>query len=272
MNTDRCGSNLERLSDELQRYLEANHLDESRIASGPAGKIAREVPLAHSTSGTNMAAVCRSGRLYSPRKLHESHLKTLKPEAVEITLGTTNFVFLYAGPFSFPSSGCGFLFSTSLEGHHATDGLATPFDSGGLVGQLRSASEPEKPEAFFERHELPVPGHRDYLRICIGSLFGTPFDYIDGTAPEHSGPLALIGSDARRWTHEVRIPDEVFIRSPHLKAVFAPRRLGLVPEIKSLLGWCLSEGFDVEVFDADRENDFARLREACIEYLRKELT
>ena len=268
MSKDRCETNLDRLLTELQTYLEANRLNASGSGSGPADRVADGIPLAHSSAGENLTKICKSGRLYSPQKLHDLGIKHLKDDAVEKELGTADFVFLYAAPFSFPSSGCGFLFSNSLERHHATTGFATPFDSGGLVKCFQRPSN-EWPQDFLLRHELPVPGHRDYLRGCVGFLFEEPFHYIDGTGPNPHGPIKLAGGDDRPWKHEVRVPVEVVIRSPHLKAVFVPRRLGLVPEVRSLFSWCHSEGFDVEDFDADRENDFARLRNACVEYLRK---
>jgi hypothetical protein len=136
---------------------------------------------------------------------------------------------------------------------------------------LRLPDPNESPFAFFQRHELPLSGYRNYLHDCLHSLFGAPFDYVMGKTPVHAGPIGLSGSDARRWIHETRIPNEVHLRGHHLKAVFAPRRAGLVPEIRSFLSWCSAEGFPIEVFDADRENDFAKLQSACIEYLRKEL-
>ena len=223
------------------------------------------MPLAHSSAGTNLSRICASGRLFSPQMLHDEGLKTLADHAVERELGTAGFVFLYAAPFSFPNSGCGFLFSESLERRNKDLGSATPFDSGGLVDHIqRTSGEPAR--EFFLRHELPLPSHRDYLRPCLESLYEKPGHYIDGTGPRHDGPLALTGGDVRRWVHEVRIPHQVDIRSPHLKAVFAPRRLALVNEVRSLLLWCDAEGFDVVIFDADRDNDFSKLRSACVRY------
>jgi hypothetical protein len=266
MSRSNSDANLRRLLEELEALGLPNS---GNTATLLANRISEDLPLAHSTSAANFAAVCGSGRLLSPKILDTKGIKTLKPDAVEIVLGTSPFVFLYAAPFSFPSSGCGLLFERTLEVWHSSDGVATPFDSGGLIDYFVRPDMTESPQDFFLRHQLPLPEHREYLRACIGKLFGDPFDYLNGCDPVRSCPIGLSGGDRRRWTHEIRIPEEVIIRSPHLKAVFVPRRLGLEPQVKSLLSWCHSEGFDVEVFDSDRQNDFAKLRNACLEYLQK---
>ena len=272
MSRDRCEKNLVRLLQDLDDYLGANGIDRSGVNPVSAKAVAQNIFLAHSTSVSNFVKICdNSGRLLSPQALDLKGIKPLQADAVENTLGTAGFVFLYAAPFSFPSSGCGLLFAKSLEHQHSSDGFATPFDSGALVNHFVRPEMAETPRDFFLRHELPISEHRNYLERCVGSLFVALSDYQEGNRPLHPGPIGLTGGDRRQWTHEVRIPDEVVVRSQHLQAIFAPRRLGLVPEIKNLLNWCSSEGYDVEIFDADRENDFAKLRDACIEYLRTEL-
>ena len=102
------------------------------------------------------------------------------------------------------------------------DGVATPFDSGGLL-KCFVLPGPETPQQFLARHELPIPEHRRYLRLSMDTLFSHPRDYVEGTEPCRPGPIGLSGGDCRRWTHEVRIPDRIFFRGGHLQAAFAPR-------------------------------------------------
>jgi hypothetical protein len=272
MSRERCEQNLQRLLQELQGYLSANGIVAPASSAQVAAKIAPSIFLAHSTADANFVAICSpSGRVLSSAGLDAAGIKPLKPDAVEITLGTAAFVFLYAAAFSFPSSGCGLLFAPTLEQQHSDNGFATAFDSGGLISVFQRPDMSEPPRDFFMRHEFPISEHRSYLQSCLAALFSTPLDYFHGNPPQHPGPIGLTGGDCRRWSHEVRIPNEVVVRSPHLQAVFIPRRLGLVPEIKHLVRWCESEGFDAIVYDADRENDFAKLKRACVEYLRDQL-
>jgi hypothetical protein len=150
--------------------------------------------------------------------------------------------------------------------------VATPFDSGGLLGWLTRPDPGELPRAFLARHELPIPEHRSYLGLSMAVLFEKPRDYFEGTDPLWPGPIGLIGGDQRRWTHEVRIPDQVFVRGSHLQAVFSPRaRVAADPEVEGLFQWCAREGVDRILFDSPRENDFEALRQECIDYIRRKL-
>ncbi|MDI1310564.1 hypothetical protein [Prosthecobacter sp.] len=269
MDRQRLEENLNRLQQDLVAYAQTHNL----LASAECRKMADSILLAHSTSDLKFETLCRTGRLKSPAKLHDEGYKTLEPDAVERVLGTSEFVFLYAGAFSFPSSGCGLLFSSTLEIAHSADGAATPFDSGGLVNHFTRADMSEPVAAFFSRHELPLSEHRHFLHDCLHLLFSAPQDYLEGRPATHAGSLGLSGGDAvRRHTHEVRIPHEVPIRSQHLQAVFVPYRLTMQPEIEKLLTWCLAEGYDVVSYGADRENDFTKLKTACIQYLRRHLS
>jgi hypothetical protein len=237
-----------------------------------ASRISSSIPLAHSTADANFVKICSGNkRLLSPAALDAAGIRSLDPACVEKTLQTAKFAFLYAAPFAFPSSGCGLLFAKELEAQHSEDGFATSFDSGGLVHKYQRVDMAEPPHTFFRRHEIPIPDHRKYLERSLTLLFSVPADYLDGKAPVHPGPVGLAGGDRRRWCHEVRIPGEVAIRSTHLRAIFIPRRVGLVRSVKSLAKWCRQEGFDVVQYAADRNNDFAKLRKACISYLRQRI-
>ena len=261
------------MSEELRTYVSQRNISVTTESASSAGTIASKIHLAHSTSDVNFVRICEGGaRLLSPALLDSGGIKPLETDAVERTLATSEFVFLYANAFSYPSSGCGLLFAPSLEADHYNDGSATPFDSGALVNHFRCPDPAEHPRDFFQRHQLPLSEHRDYLSQCLAALFRQPFDYVSGIAPIHPGPIGITGGDpCRRSTHEVRIPSSVHIRSRHLQAVFAPTRISLEPEVLHLLKWCEAEGFDVVSFDSDRDNDFTKLKSACIEYLRTKL-
>jgi hypothetical protein len=130
----------------------------------------------------------------------------------------------------------------------------------------------EPPRDFLSRHELPIPGHRRYLGLSMDLLFQQPRDYVDGLEPHWPGPIGLTGGDQRRWTHEVRIPDQVFVRGSHLQAVFAARaRVAADPEIEDLFQWCAIEGVDRVFLDTPAGNDFEALRRACLDYIRGKL-
>ena len=103
-------------------------------------------------------------------------------------------------------------------------------------------------------------------------LFHDPKDYVDGAEPHWPGPIGLTGGDQRRWTHEVRIRDQVFVRGSHLQAVFAATaRVAADPEIERLFQWCAAESVDRIKFDTPDGNDFDALRRACLNYIRGKL-
>jgi hypothetical protein len=164
------------------------------------------------------------------------------------------------------------LFAKSLESEHHSHGVAAPFDSGGLCNVFIRPDPAEPPRDFLSRHELPIPDHRRYLGLSMSILFHKPEDYVDGPDPRRPGPIGLTRGDQRRWTHEVRIPDRVFVRGSHLQAVFASRaRVAADPEIEGLFEWCAMEGVDRIIFDTPRGNDFEALRRECLAYIRRTL-
>jgi len=185
-------------------------------------------------------------------------------------MGTADSVFFYVSPFRYPSTGCGLLFAGTLEHQHQDDGVATPFDSGGLLGIFTRPNSAESPQEFLARHEMPIPEHRGYLRLSMGLLFHKAEDYVEGLTPHRPGPIGLTGGDQRRWTHEVRIPDQVLVRSKHLQAAFAPlARVARDPEIERFFGWCAEEGVDHIAFDTPRGREFEALQKTCLAYVRK---
>lgn len=134
----------------------------------------------------------------------------------------------------------------------------------------QDAAEPL--QDFLRRHELPVPDHREYLEHAMNSLFTAPEDYLEGRGPVAAGPLGLEGGDSRRWTHEVRIPERVLVRTSPLQAVFAPGSLvGKNRAVEDLFKWCDAEGVDVVKYDHPENGDFDELRRTCLEYIQKQL-
>ena len=81
-------------------------------------------------------------------------------------LGTSNDIFFYVGPFRYPSTACGILFSHSIESDHVDTAKATPFDSGGLVHRLGRPDADESVSTYLARRELP-PDHRQYLSYTL---------------------------------------------------------------------------------------------------------
>ena len=263
--------NLQRLIDGLEQYA----LDQGLPAPAPppsdASKLSAGLFLAHSTSESNASDICRSGRLLCPDALAVIRGKAPPTESAESKMGTTGYVFLYAGPFRYPGTGLGWLFSSTLEEQHRMDGVATPFDSGGLVKHLTRQDPSEPMRQFLARHELPLPEHRDYLHLCLARLFGSATDYFDGVNPRLPGPIGLSGGDCRRWTHEVRISGHLHVRTATLQAFFVARSRIADPEIEQMARWCDLQGIDRRVFDAPRGKEFEALRRESIGYIREKL-
>lgn len=188
-------------------------------------------------------------------------------------MGTADSVFFYASQVRYPSTQAGLLFAVSLEADRTHEGSATPFDSGALWKHCRPPAD-EDPRLFFERHTLPLVGHRRYLRQSLESLFADPLDDLNGKDPEFPGPIGLPGEDPRRWTHEVRIARRVLVRGAHLQAVFIPAsRVAAVPGVEELRRQCQAGLIDwIDDFDAPKNGEFETLRDRCISYIRKQIT
>jgi hypothetical protein len=265
-------ANLGGLCRNLEDYAQKNGIGVPNPPSQAAERLSDSLYLAHSTADGKFADICASGYLDSAARLAAARHESLAPTCTEVVLGTARSVFFYVSPFGVPNSGCGFLFAKTLESERSDDGVATPFDSGGLRKVFARLDAAEPPREFLARHELPIPEHRRYLRLSMEILFDKPEDYVDGLEPRLPGPIGLTGGDHRRWTHEVRIPDRVFVRDNHLQAVFAPRaRVAADPEVEDLFQWCIGRGTDRILFDTPRENDFEALRRECREYIRRKL-
>ncbi|MDP3000887.1 MAG: hypothetical protein Q8N47_25615 [Bryobacterales bacterium] len=271
MSRRRYEANLIELQERMTAYARENGIEVADPAPDTV-RLSHSLYLAHSTASDDFSKICAAGRLLSATQLALRGGKASKPGSVKVLLGTADSVFFYVAPFRYPNTGCGLLFARSLEEHRMDDGVATPFDSGGLVHVLVRPNPAEPVRDFLSRHELPIPDYREYLRISLATLFDKPVDYIEGSQPRWSGPIGLMGGDRRRWTHEVRIPREVWIRTGDLQAVFAPiSRVASDPEIGRLFEWCKSEGRDRISFNTARGDDFEALRRECVKYIYSKL-
>lgn len=106
----------------------------------------------------------------------------------------------------------------------------------------------------------------------MDSLFDHPESYVEGNDPTIPGCLGLSGGDNRGWTHEVRLPKQVAVRSSHLQAVFAQRDLPTNdPQIADLFEWCVMEDVDRVPYDGPKDGDFETLKRECISYMQKKL-
>src|ERR1035438_1895462 len=266
MGRNQWKANLDELCRSLQHC--ASNLPEAPRSSATAVPLSSSLYLANSASDANFSAICATGYLSSAARLGRSQ----SPKCPEVILGTAGSVFFYVSPFRYPNTGCGLLFANSMELQHENDGVATPFDSGGLVSILTRRDPNESPREFLSRHELPIPDHRRYLCRSMDALFNKPEDYAEGSHPRWPGPIGLDGGNHRRWTHEVRIPDRDPVRGSHLQAVFAPKaRVAASQNVEEIFQWCATEGVDRISFDTPRGDDFEALRRECLAYIRRKL-
>ena len=266
MGRNQWKANLDELCRSLEHYV--SNLLEAPSSSATAERLSNSLYLANSASDSNFSAICASGHLSSATRIGRS----APPRCPEAILGTVGSVFFYVAPFRYPHTGCGLLFAHTLELQHENDGVATPFDSGGLVKKFDRTNPAVSPQEFLSHHELPIPDHRRYLRQSMDALFHKPEDYVEGLQPRWPGPIGLNGGDERRWTHEVRIPDRVPVRGSHLQAAFAPKaRVAANPAVEDLFQWCATEGVDRISFDTPRGDDFEALRRECRDYIRRKL-
>ena len=139
---DRYAANLARLCGDLASLAEAHGLPASSVAPS---KLSERIFLSHSTSDAKFARICRAGALLSPGNLARQNGVPLPPGSAEVILGTQDSVFFYVAPFRYPNTGCGLLFSRTLEEESAATGTSTPFDSGGLASRY-TRPDPAEPE------------------------------------------------------------------------------------------------------------------------------
>lgn len=256
-------SNLARLTGAL-----SHHCPASEAISLQASTWAALMPLTHATPIGKLRGILREGALLSQIQLG------LPLGHAEATLETGDDVFLYAAPFSYPNTECGFLFTASLEGQHTDDGVATPFDSGALAAYVAPPAPYVDPILFVRDHELPVSDYRNTLGSVMADYYPSPDQYISHPDRNecHCGasrcrPCGIVGGDHRTNTFEVRIPQRVPLQPPHLRAVFV--RGGYeVPELSELF----AAGVTIERYEAE-EGDvfFHAMRECCVTFIQTHL-
>ena len=275
MCAERRQDNLERLLRETDALCPScGPLDAARLSL--CGRLANGLPLAHSRPSGEFAVICRSGRLLSKQELDRIGIKRIDPAKppVEMAVGTLDSIFLFAGPFRYPDTECGFLFSAAMETDATLACAANPFDSGGLV-RHHCPPDGEAPIGFLARHELPAPGYRRLLARNLDRLFTDPWHYVDGTGPSREGPVRLvsINADQRRWTFEVRVTKEMTLRT-HLQAIFASAAASEGEDVQKMIYWCETNGVDVQL-DATPLGStpwgFEQLKNKCAEYLQRKL-
>lgn len=253
----------------LQGMLSAHCAPDSTRTSA-AQKLAVKMPLSHAAPLGKLKAILLSEALLSQVQMG-------RPLGnAETRLETTDDVFLYLGAFSYPATECGFLFVPSVESDHTDQGVSTPFDSGALVSNI--GVTPPAPYtdgiAFVRDHELPVSDYRSLLSMVISDYSQTtdhylrhPADFTCACGESRGHPFGLSGGDERAATFELRIPQRVPLRPPHLRAVFVRRGYEL-----SELSDLFALGVTIERYDADDDADFFHaLREACISFIQEHL-
>jgi len=266
--------NLERLCREIQDM----HRSLSSPADSPRNKLCRRLadrmPYCHSTGTKAFAGICQSKSILSLTRLDAIESQDWSHHPIETQLETRDSVFLFAGPFRYPDTAYGFLFSPDLADDRATDGSASPFDSGGLVDHHLPPSS-EKPLDFLRRHEMPIPQYRKFHLLVLDLLFHDPWHYVGGVDPVRQGPvrLAVGDSDPRRWTFEIRLRNELPFR-PHLQAVFNSTFAAKSNSVVKTHSWCRANGVDIIQYPdlhGSRKGSFMEMQRRCEAYIRSHL-
>lgn len=262
-NISQRHTNLVRLRDSLSTHCP---VDNENLAS--ARDLATNIPLTHATSRGKLTTILGDDALLSQEQSGS------QIGEAETLLETANDVFLYVGSFSYPETECGFLFEQSVEDEHQDDGIATPFDSGALAKKISPPSPYDDGVAFVRDHELPVAGYRELLADVISGFLPSPENYLRqpdahtcrcGTTVAH--PFGLKGGDCRTATFEVRIPERVPLRTPHLRAVFV-REGYEAPELSELF----AAGVTIVNYPAPDDGDFFNaLKKSCINFIHEHL-
>ena len=192
------------------------------------------------------------------------------PTTDEEILGTNDYVFLFAGPFRYDASDFGFVFGADLEKTWTGPGEASPFDSGGLINKFKGFTGNARDH--FDRFRLPLYKHREYLAGKLRVFFPEPGAYIEpNTVIDVYDPVTgLRGGDPRRWTHEVRLKNELDIHS-HLEAVFYRKSSGGITDVEHFLVECQDQGVYTEAFDAPYNLEFDVMLNCCCDYIKRNI-
>lgn len=272
MDRGRLETNLQRLLDTVHGELAKQPGTAGPFPTARAQQVANGLFLANSSPRKVFEAICVSEQILCQFQVTATTGKQFPPTCAEAVLETAGFVFLYAGSFRYPETSCGFLFRPALEDNHRDTGCASPFDSGGLLRHFVYAGSGHPP-SFHRQHEIPLPEHRNLLALTLDLCFGDPLDLVrlrsaHGLPPS---PFGIAGGDLRRYTHEVRIPDFVPVRSEHLEAVFVGGNVTDIPALEDLAEWCGQHGVSFERFDAPGDGDYEELRKRATGYIERKL-
>ncbi|UCD57677.1 MAG: hypothetical protein JSV16_00795, partial [Candidatus Hydrogenedentota bacterium] len=114
----------------------------------------------------------------------------------------------------------------------------------------------------------------EYLAGKLRVFFPEPVAYIEpNTTIDVSDPVTgLRGGDERRWTHDVRLKDELDIHS-HLEAVFYRQSDGAFTEtdVADFLVECQDRGVYTEAFEAPRDLAFDAMLNCCCDYIERSI-
>jgi len=264
MRNIQLDQNLKRIIVKLAEHEPGQDGDKSE-----ADKIAWNVPLAHSTSTLNLTNIIASGKLISHHRLMQVRGITSDPDnpTPEEILGTDDYVFLFAGPFRYTASGCGFIFHADLEKTWSGRGEASPFDSGGLISIFTGFTG--SPRDYLDRFRLPLYRHREYLAGKLRLFFPKPRAYIEpNIIVDVFDPITgLRDGDPRRWIHEVRLKNELDIRS-HLEAVFYRKSSAGLTDVEHFLVECQDQGVYTEAIEAPYDQEFDVMLNCCCDYIK----
>ena len=238
------------------------HPKPSALKAERAERLAQGMPLSNGASAATFAKIAKDREIRCQSRIRSELGPSGKPTHEE-RLGTDRCVPFFAGPFLYPKSECGLLFNRSLEEAHRAEGACTPFDSGALI-KVHAVSDPHE---FMVEHEVPVPEHRELLSEVLARLFNDPWDYLDGKDPRSSSHFGLTKGDARRYTHEVRIPDAVGILD-HVMAVFVTSSRVADPSIMAYLVECEKRNIDYVPVPAGHSGNFQKLSRSSTNYIR----
>ncbi len=282
--SDRHEENLARLRQELLHYanLKPSLAKRHMSADEDCERFAAGMPLCHSCGSSAFQQIC-SGKdtLMSTKRLVELGIRSLDPRGssrVEELLGTIDNVFTFAGPFRYPYTECGFLFTSGTEHSFAIDDIgntlpagqrratASPFDTGGIIDYLLPNVALANQIQFHRRHEIPVPDYRSYFRETLSILFSSPWHYLDGTGPDDPGPIEVKEGDDRRWTFEVRFKSELPLPG-NLLAVFLPTRTARQSWAREKIAAWKRDGVGVDIYVPNDENGWGTLLGRSILYI-----
>lgn len=262
MVNGRLAENLSRLMSELQRFCDLSGIIFQK--DGDSERLGKRILLSHGTSISSFEAIAGADfELLSQAELQRRGLKKVDRVTTEVVLKTDDYIFTFASPFRYPSTSCGILISPEAELTN-TSSVATPFDTGGVVGHLLPNATTEEQRDFIANRELDAPDYREYLAHIVGSLFAEPDHYLDEVGPQRDGPFPIKKSDSRSWTAEIRFQN-FLLSKKHLAALFIPIALASSPRYLTIVRDLKNSGVDIEFLKAPH---WTELRQRSVDYFR----